>query len=53
MDEYSDKASEKFKQAIRRFKADQRIWREGRVAELRERVLCSSKEADERDNRYD
>lgn len=53
MDECPDKTSDMFKQAIRRFKADQRIWREGRVAELKERVVCSVKEAKEKDTRYD
>jgi hypothetical protein len=47
MGDHPDKTNDKFKQAVRSFEADQRIWREGRMDELRGRVVGSIKEASE------
>ncbi len=48
MSDHSDKTNDKFKQAVRSYEADQRIWREGRMDELRGRVVGSIKDASEK-----
>lgn len=47
MGDYPDNTNDRFKQAIRSFHADQRIWREGRVEELRSRIVGSVRAAGE------